>query len=163
MTNKHIFILLFICFISLFVQGAEKDTFTIRFEPIVMEGIDDNYLHLANSIPKMLYYGIKNVPGHILSGDEIIFLEKKYRENIRKEHFLKISGLIEEYNTYIFTRDFKKDEYISLGEQIESEQDNPVDNDIFELESYLPIDFINKYPAVPRLNEINLKCMGGVK
>ncbi|MCK5201585.1 MAG: hypothetical protein KAR21_24695, partial [Spirochaetales bacterium] len=145
MTSKPIYILLIIYFFSSFVQVSETDEFTISFEPIIMKGIDTNYLHFANSIPEMLFYELQNASMHLYSENEIAFLKDRYVESNRKEHLLKLSEFIEEYNTYIFLKDFQQDVYVSLGEKIESEQeilDNFEDIDIPVPESSVPIKFI---------------------
>lgn len=146
MTNRHILFLLLIFFLlSSFVHGTGKEKFTISFEPFVMNGMDDNYLHLANSIPGMISYGIKDTSSHLLSREEMASLNEKYFDDIRKDHFLKLSDFIEKYNTYIFSRDFKKSEYLSLGKQIENQYEvlnNLEDIDIPDQEPSIPIEFI---------------------
>ena len=144
MTSKHIYILLIIHFLSSFIQAAEMDEFIISFEPLIMNEIDDNYLHLANSIPGMLYYELQNASTHKYSEQEIIFLRNKRIEELGKEHLLKISGFIEEYDMYIFSRDYNEDEHISLGKKIKNEQkllDNLEENYIFDHELSVPLKF----------------------
>ncbi len=144
MINKYIYILIIIFFIPKFIQAIEVDEFTIGFEPLVMYGIDDNYLHMANSIPEMLYHGLQNAAEHIYSESEINILKNNYIESIRKEHLLKLSELIEEYNKYWFSRNYNKDDYISLAEKVKQEQqqlDNLEYGNIPVQKSSVPIHF----------------------
>lgn len=145
MTSKYIYFILLIFFIPNFVHGTEIDEYTIAFEPLIMNQIDDIYMHLANSIPDMIYYRLQNASMHRYSEEEIIFLKNRYYDDIRKEYLLKISKSIEDYNTYLFSRDYNTDEYISLGEKIETERKLFADleaNDTFIQESSVPIKYI---------------------
>ncbi len=151
MIRKYLYFLLLLFFISYFLYGIDAEEYTIEFEPLIMNQIDDIYMHLANSIPDMLYYEIQNAPMHIYSEEEIIFLKKRYNENIREEYLIKLSKSIEEYNTYLFSSDYNKDEYISLGEKVETEQkliDDLEDSDTFIHESSVPIKYIIDEPSL---------------
>ncbi len=123
MINKYIYILLFISLLPSFIPGMEKNVFIISFEPLILNDIDANYHHLANSIPRMLYYELQNASKHIYSDKEIISLNNIHFESLRDEHLIILSDLIEKHDMYIFSNNYNKDEYISLGEKIEKEKE----------------------------------------
>ena len=110
----------------------EKNAFIISFEPLILNDIDANYHHLANSIPRMLYYELQNASEHIYSEEEIISLKNRHFKSLRDEHLLILSDLIEKHDMYIFSTNYNKDEYISLGEEIEKEKEllNKLDDSI---------------------------------
>lgn len=123
MINKHITILLFISLLPSFLPGMEENAFIISFEPFISKDIDANYHHLANSIPRMLYYELQNASRHVYSEEEIISLKYIHLESLRDEHLLILSDLIEKYDMYLFSNNYNKAEYISLGEEIEKEKE----------------------------------------
>ena len=144
MINKHIYILLFISLLPSFLTGMEKNALLISLEPFIMNDIDANYHHLANSIPGMLYYELQNASRHVYSEEEIISLKYIHLESLRDEHLIILSDLIEKHDMYLFSNNYNKDEYISLGEEIEKEKellDKLDDSNIEDQEPAVLIEF----------------------
>jgi len=142
MFNK--FIILFLCFNSIFIFSEELRKYNILFEPLILMNIDESYSHLSYSYPELILSQLQNAKTHHFSEAERSSIRQKSLNNVRNEYLLKLSDLIIKHDKYFFSRDFKDSEYKILGEKIKnqkiliSEIDKKV---VSEPELTIPINF----------------------
>ncbi len=123
MINRLCFIILFfLTALYSFGQSNELPEYTVDFKTLSLKDMDDNYRHLADSIPRFLFYEFRDYPLHIYSQEEITALKQKNLDNYIRSHSLALSSLIEQRDLYIFSTDYTKDELLQINDQIEAEK-----------------------------------------
>ena len=145
MFNK--FIILFLCFNSIFIFSEGSRKYNILFEPLSLKNMDESYSHLSYSYPGLILSKLQNAKTHHFSEAERNSIRQKSLSNIRNEYLLKLSGLIIKHDKYIFSRDFNDSEYKVLEEKINKQKIliSEIDQkDISEPKLTIPIYFTGK-------------------
>ncbi|MCF6335922.1 MAG: hypothetical protein L3J12_09290, partial [Spirochaetales bacterium] len=148
MTSKIFYIsLFFLVPFYLFSQSNEKAEYVIQFKSLLLDEVDEKYLHLAESIPRLLYYEFKDYPVHRYSLEELTALSQRNYDDYIQNHFLNLSLYIEKRDSLIFNNNYNKEDYLKIIDQIEEERDllSAVKvADVEEMEKDVPLRFFTE-------------------
>ncbi len=148
MISKRVIFLLIIYLLAQQIYTFEKKDFVISFSPAIMKGLDINNLHLANSLPRLLFLNLNNALNHKLSDEEILSIQENELNILKTKYLLELSSLKEKYDFYIFNANFNENEYLILKDAINNKllQIKNLDSTlIIPTESYLSIKFMENF------------------
>ncbi len=138
------FILLFLCFNSIFIFSEGSDTYNVTFEPLELKNIDESYSHLSFSYPGLLLSKLKNAQIHRFSEEERRVLKQQSLKELRNKYLLTLSGLIARHDRLIFSSDYSVSEYMLLGEDVKKQRELIAEMDesaVSETDFNIPIYF----------------------
>jgi hypothetical protein len=144
MRNRSLFVISLILFVSILLFSQESKSYIIRFNPLVLKDMDENFLHLSNSFPLLLKYELQNADFHFYSDEELINIKKYLLDKLKNDSLDMLSGLIKKHDNYIFSENFNKDEFSLLGQEINKQKlffENLSLEDVPETEKSVPIVF----------------------
>jgi hypothetical protein len=155
MKSRILIILFFLNLISQHIFSVEN--YVVSFYPMEINNLDENYYHIANSLPLQLYSELQNIPTHQYSDEEILNLKKNSLNNLLITYSTVLSHLKEKYDNYIFSNNFNTDEYELLKKEIHNQKlliDNLDINKLPNPESTAPVEALSINESTSNTNSL---------